>query len=312
MRVPQAIVVDDGGHRQRLDRYLASRGSWGSRSQVQRLIELGDVEVDGEKAKASLLLRVGQTIIVTPAEPQTPSIVEAEAIDLDIIFEDDQLMVINKAAGMVVHPAAGNWRGTLVSALLHHWGTTPPGLDALRPGLVHRLDKDTSGVLVVAKDARTLAELARQFRKREVEKQYVAVVWGRMRQARGVLDSPIGRSPKDRKRMAVRHGGRSAVTEYEVITPGKTMTYVRLFPRTGRTHQLRVHLSALGHPIVGDAVYGGVRRGTSTAVIARQALHAERLVFTHPGSGERLRFRARQPDDFVAARRACAVDLDRA
>jgi 23S rRNA pseudouridine1911/1915/1917 synthase len=308
VRLPQAIVVDDRGHRQRLDRYLASRECWGSRSQVQRLIELGDVEVDGERAKPSLLLRVGQTIVVTPAEARPSSVVEPEAIDLDIIFEDDQLMVINKRAGMVVHPAAGNWRGTLVSALLHHWGTTPPGLDALRPGLVHRLDKDTSGVLVVAKDATALAELARQFRKREVEKQYLAVVWGRMRQPRGVVDSPIGRSPKDRKRMTVRRGGRAAVTEYEVITAGKTMTYVRLFPRTGRTHQLRVHLSALGHPIVGDAVYGGARRRSGNAIIARQALHAERLVFTHPATGERLRFRARQPDDFVAARRACAVE----
>jgi 23S rRNA pseudouridine1911/1915/1917 synthase len=301
----EVIVVDDRGRRQRLDRYLASCGRWGSRSQVQRLIEQGWVEVDGQKTKASLVLRPGQMIRITPADVTPPTAAEAEAIDLDIIFEDAWLMAINKPAGMVVHPAAGNWRGTLVSGLLHYWGTAPVGLDPLRPGLVHRLDKNTSGVLVVAKNADVLAELGRQFRKREVEKQYVALVWGRMPQGRGVLDAPIGRNPRDRKRMAVRSGGRAARTEYEVIAHGSEVTYVRLFPRTGRTHQLRVHLSALGHPIVGDPVYGGVRRRTGDPIINRQALHAECLVLTHPCTGERLSFRAPQPDDFIKARRAC-------
>lgn len=305
------IVVGDRGRRQRLDRYLAACKRWGSRSQVQRLIEIGNVLVDGRKAKASLVLHPGQEIRVTAAERSLSAVLEAEDIALDVIYEDGALMVINKPAGMVVHPAAGNWRGTLVGALLHHWGGALPGLDPLRPGLVHRLDKDTSGVLVVAKDPATLAELGRQFRKREVDKQYIALVWGRMRQRRGVLDSPIGRNPKDRKRMAVRAGGRAAVTEYEVVAQAGGVSYVRLFPRTGRTHQLRVHLSALGHPIVGDRVYGGVRGRTGGAIIDRQALHAERLTLTHPRTGERRSFTAKPPDDFLAACRACAFDLDK-
>lgn len=311
MTDPAEIVVDDRGRRQRLDLYLARFERWGSRSQVQRLIGAGHVEVDGHPAKASLVLRPGQTIRVAPATSRPTTTVEAEDIALDIIFEDDALMVINKPAGLVVHPAAGNWRGTLVSALLYHWGGAPPGLDPLRPGLVHRLDKDTSGAIVVAKDATTLAELGRQFRKREVEKRYVALVWGRMREPRGVFDAPIGRNPVHRKRMAVRSGGRAAVTEYEVIAQGPEMSYVRLFPRTGRTHQLRVHLAALGHPIVGDAVYGGVKRGRGAPVIGRQALHAERIAFSHPRTGDRRNFRAEPPADFVAARRACVSDLDK-
>jgi 23S rRNA pseudouridine1911/1915/1917 synthase len=304
------IVVDQRGRKQRLDRYLAALERWGSRAQVQRLIDSGNVEVDGHRAKASLVLRPGQTIRVRPAPAPAPEAIEAEDIPLDVIHEDECLLVLNKPAGLVVHPAAGNWRGTLVSALLHRWGGAPPGLDPLRPGLVHRLDKDTSGVMVVAKDTATLAELSRQFRKREVEKRYVALVRGRMPQARGVLDAPIGRNPVHRKRMAVRIGGRAAVTAYEVVAAGKAVSYVRLFPRTGRTHQLRVHLAALGHPILGDQVYGG-RSRKDDAIIGRQALHAERITFTHPKTGERVSFKARQPGDLVAARRACAFDLDK-
>jgi len=307
---PEVIVVDERGRKQRLDRYLAACERWGSRAQVQRLIESGHVEVDGHVAKASLVLRSGQTIRVTPSIRRTPEMIEAEDIALDVIYEDECLLVLNKPAGLVVHPAAGNWRGTLVNALLHRWGGAPADLDPLRPGLVHRLDKDTSGVMVVAKDAATLAELGRQFRKREVEKRYVALVHGRMRAQRGVLDAPIGRNPLHRKRMAVRIGGRAAVTAYEVIAAGRDVTYVRLFPKTGRTHQLRVHLTALGHPIIGDAVYGG-SRAQKESIIERQALHAERITFTHPRTGERVSFKARQPDDLVAARQACVFDLDK-
>lgn len=311
MSDPEVIVVDERGRKQRLDRFLAASERWGSRAQVQRLIESGLVEVDGHVAKASLVLRSGQTIRVTPAIRQAPETIEAEDIPLDVLYEDECLLVLNKPAGLVVHPAAGNWRGTLVSALLHRWGGAPPeGMDPLRPGLVHRLDKDTSGVMVVAKDAATLAELGRQFRKREVEKRYVALVRGRMPSQRGVLDSPIGRNPIHRKQMAVRIGGRAAVTKYEVIAAGRDVTYVRLFPKTGRTHQLRVHLAALGHPIIGDAVYGGSRAQKET-IIARQALHAERITFTHPRTGERVSFKARQPDDLVAARQECVFDLDK-
>jgi 23S rRNA pseudouridine1911/1915/1917 synthase len=310
VKQPDVIVVDARGRNQRLDRYLAAAERWGSRAQVQRMIAAGNVEVDGRPARPSQVVRPGQTIQITglPAIAAAAG-VEPEDIPLDVIYEDDALLVINKPAGLVVHPAAGNWRGTLVSALLHHWGGSLPGLDPLRPGLVHRLDKDTSGVIVVAKDAATLADLGRQFRRREVEKRYVALVWGRLRQPRGTVNSPIGRNPVQRKRMAVRPGGRDAVTDYQVIAQGREVSYVRLFPRTGRTHQIRVHLAALGHPIVGDAVYGGGRRRPEP-LIQRQALHAEAISFTHPKTGERVQFTAPEAPDFSRARRNYLIDLD--
>lgn len=302
MNLPQIIVVDSGGGGKRLDRYLAATQRWGSRAQVQRLIAAGHVEVDGRPGKASQCLRAGQRIRVTPAPAASGKAIVAEDIPLDVIYEDEALLVINKPPGLVVHPAAGHWQGTLVAALLHRWGGAPAGLDPLRPGLVHRLDKDTSGVMVVAKEARTLAQLSHQFRRREVEKTYVALVWGHLRQKRGTFEAPIGRNPVHRKRMAVRAGGRPAVTAYEVLAEGREVSYVRLFPRTGRTHQLRVHLSAHGHPIVGDPVYGGRRHAGGAAPIRRQALHAEHIAFTHPGTGRRVSFTAEEPADFAAAR----------
>ena len=205
----------------------------------------------------------------------------------------------------MVHPAPGHWRGTLVSALLHHWRGPRPGLDPLRPGIVHRLDKDTSGVLVIAKDAATLADLGAQFRARSVEKQYVAFVWGRLRRQSGTISEPIGRNPTQRKRMAVRHGGRAAITAFEVCEELEGVTMLRLFPKTGRTHQIRVHLAAIGHPIVGDAVYGRSRARASVPLIQRQALHAERLTLRHPHTGGRVSFVAPLADDLVALRRRC-------
>lgn len=297
----QRITVDARGTGQRLDRYLAALGTWGSRSQVQRLIVDGHVHLQGHGVKPGTMLRAGQTIDVQPVAPALPAGVEAEAIPLDVLYEDQWLLVINKAPGMVVHPAPGHWRGTLVSALLHHWRGPRPGLDPLRPGIVHRLDKDTSGLLVIAKDTDTLADLGRQFRNREVEKQYVAVVWGRLSRASGTIAAPIGRNPVHRKRMAIRRGGREAVTAYEVIERFADVTFVRLFPKTGRTHQIRVHLAALGHPIVGDTVYGRQRR----VLIPRQALHAERLRFRHPHGGETVSFAAPWPADLVAVQRQC-------
>jgi 23S rRNA pseudouridine1911/1915/1917 synthase len=174
-------------------------------------------------------------------------------------------------------------------------------LDPLRPGIVHRLDKDTSGVLVIAKDAATLADLGAQFRKREVEKQYIAFVWGRPRRRTGTITEPIGRNPRHRQRMAVRRGGREAVTAFEVCEPLDGVTMVRLFPKTGRTHQIRVHLAAIGHPIVGDAVYG--RGHGPRALVQRQALHAERISFRHPHTRERVSFSAPLPGDLLALRR---------
>lgn len=306
MTEAERFTVDARGARLRLDRFLAALGKWGSRSQVQRLIAEGHVRLDGQPAKASTVLRGGQTVAVEPLPRALPAGVEAEDIPLDVLYEDEWLLVINKPPGLVVHPAPGHWRGTLVSALLHHWRGPRPGLDPLRPGIVHRLDKDTSGVLVIAKDAATLADLGAQFRKREVEKQYLAFVWGRMRRSSGTISEPIGRNPTHRKRMAVRQGGREAVTSYAVCEQLDGMTMLRLFPKTGRTHQIRVHLAAIGHPIVGDAVYGSGRTHRGGALIQRQALHAERITFRHPHTGERVAFVAPLADDLVQLRRRSA------
>jgi 23S rRNA pseudouridine1911/1915/1917 synthase len=298
------MTVDAGAARQRLDRYLAAQGTWGSRSQVQRLITDGAVRLDGQPAKPGTLVRCGQRIEVREAPPVAPPCVEPEAIPLDVLYEDQWLLVINKPPGLVVHPAPGHWRGTLVSALLHHWQGSPPGLDPARPGIVHRLDKDTSGVLLIAKDAATLADLGTQFRTREVEKQYLAFVWGRPRSARGTIAEPIGRNPVHRKQMAVRRGGREALTTYEVLERFDDMTLLRLFPKTGRTHQLRVHLAAIGCPVVSDALYGRGRRA-APAPIARHALHAERIAVRHPHTGAPLTFSVPMPADMAALRRYC-------
>jgi len=306
MTADDTLTVDDRGARQRLDRYLTERGSWGSRSRVQRLIGDGLVRVDGRLAKAGAILRAGQTIEVRVVAAPLPAGVEAEPIPLDVLYEDASLLVINKPPGLVVHPAPGHWRGTLVSALLYHWAGPRADLDPLRPGIVHRLDKDTSGVLLIAKDAATLAALGAQFRRREVDKQYLAFVWGQLRKQSGTIAAPIGRNPVHRKRMAVRRGGREAVTAFEVAERLEGVTLVRLFPKTGRTHQLRVHLAAIGHGIVGDAVYGRGRTRGGSVLIERQALHAERITFRHPRTGERLSFVAPLPEDLAALRRRCA------
>ena len=293
------LVVAPAAAGERLDRYLTALGTWGSRAQVQRLIAAGAVRVDDAVVKAGTLLRAGQAIAVaTVAAPLAPAGAAPEAIALDIVHEDDWILVINKPAGLVVHPAPGNWQGTLVNALLHHWDGPRPGLDPARPGIVHRLDKDTSGILVIAKDATTLADLGAQFRARTVAKQYVALVWGRLRQDRGTVAAPIGRHPVHRKRMAVQPRGREAVTAYEVVERLAGATLLRLFPRTGRTHQLRVHLAAIGHPIIGDAVYGPGR----PAALGRHALHAERLTFRHPHTGAEVTFTAPLPADMAALR----------
>jgi 23S rRNA pseudouridine1911/1915/1917 synthase len=297
------ITVEARGRGERLDRYLATLGTWGSRSQVQRLISDGRVRVQGQRVKPGTLLRAGQCIDIEPGPPALPTGVEPEAIPLEVLYEDEWLLVINKPPGLVVHPAPGHWHGTLVSALLHHWQGPRAGLDPLRPGIVHRLDKDTSGVLVIAKDTETLADLGRQFRNREVEKQYVAAVSGRIARASGTIAAPIGRNPVHRKRMAVRAGGREAFTTYEVIERFTDVTFVRLHPKTGRTHQLRVHLAAIGHPVVGDAVYG--RQRQPRGALRRHALHAERLRFRHPHSGEWMTITAPWPEDLATLKRQC-------
>jgi 23S rRNA pseudouridine1911/1915/1917 synthase len=265
--------------RTRVDRFLSSRRELGTRSQVQRLMAEQRVRVDGRIVKAAALLRCGQVVRVERPLAVLPAL-RPRAMDLDVLFEDDFLLVINKPAGLVVHPAPGHADDTLVNALLHRWGGAAAGFEPSRLGIVHRLDKDTSGALVVAKDPTTLERLGAQFSRRRVEKQYVALTHGRVRSAEAEIRQPISRHPVERKRMAVRPGGRMAITRYEVIERFQDVTFVRAFPETGRTHQIRVHFASIGHPILADLTYGRARR--TQLPIRRQALHAERLGFQHP------------------------------
>jgi 23S rRNA pseudouridine1911/1915/1917 synthase len=295
------LRVPAEGAGERLDSYLAKLARFGSRSQVQRLIEAGRVEQNGKTVKAGTVLREGDLLRIAPAmqSESATSGPAPEDIPLDVLYEDGELLVIAKPAGLVVHPAPGHWRGTLVNALLHRWRGARPGLEQLRPGIVHRLDRDTSGVLVIGKTPEVVLNLSSQFRLRSVEKEYLAVVWRCPRLRRGEIDNPIGRDPKRRKRMAIRVGGRAAVTRYEVRENFGDVALLRVFPETGRTHQIRVHLAAAGHPILGDKVYGRARavRDRMLREFPRHALHAARLECDHPRTGSRLRFEAPLPSD---------------
>ncbi len=285
----------------RIDRYLAGVLAGQSRSQIQRLIKDGKVTVRGQTVSANRVVRTGDSIALEIPEPTSPA-PQPEDLDLDIVYQDSDLVVVNKPAGMVVHPAAGHEQGTLVNALLHEV-TDLSGIGGeLRPGIVHRLDRGTSGLMVVAKNDRAHAELARQFHDREVEKEYVALVWGVVQAGRRI-DLPIGRDPADRKKMSARaRRARSAATRITAALhiPGVTLIHVAI--ATGRTHQIRVHLSEIGHPIVGDAAYGGLRRrvpGDLRPLLAldRPFLHAGRLVFHHPADGRKMEFEAPLPHD---------------
>jgi 23S rRNA pseudouridine1911/1915/1917 synthase len=244
-------------------------------------------------------VEAGARIAIDPLPPE-PLTAEPEALPLDVLYEDDDVLAIDKPPGMVVHPAPGAPRGTVVNALAHRLGVLAGVGRPDRPGIVHRLDRDTSGVLLVARTAAALEALARQFRQRTIEKVYLAVVRGSLGAASGIIDRPIGRHPRERKRMSVHaRRGRAAVTRWTTLERLAGATLVRLEPETGRTHQLRVHLAALGHPIVGDRVYGARRAGRTGVPLAfpRQALHAAEIRFDHPGSGLRVAVRAPLPED---------------
>jgi 23S rRNA pseudouridine1911/1915/1917 synthase len=298
----QEFTADADAVGDRLDRYLTGQIPDCSRSQIQRLIEGGHVTHSRyKKVKANNDIREGDVIGVDMPAPE-PSTTQAEDIPLDILFNDADVVVLNKPAGMVVHPAAGNATGTLVNALLHHIKDLSGIGGEVRPGIVHRLDKGTSGVMVVAKNDDAHKELARQFHDREVEKEYVALTWGLVQQ-RKRINAAIGRDPKNRVKMSIRAGrARHAVTRVTWSRDLKGVTLIRVAIATGRTHQIRVHLNAIGHPIVGDALYGGVHRRVphplrAVTTLTRPFLHAERLAFTHPRTGERLEFTAPLPDD---------------
>ena len=287
---------------QRLDRFLVSVLDGYSRSQIQKLITDGHVTVQGRAAgRANVLVRDGETVHVTVPEA-VPSDLAAEEVPLHVIYQDADVAVIDKPAGMVVHPGAGHASGTLVNALLHHMTDLSGVGGELRPGIVHRLDRGTSGVMVVAKNDAAHHELARQFHDREVEKEYIALVWGVVQAGRRI-DAAIGRDPAHRQKMSARaKHARTAVTRITRAhhMPGVTLCQVAI--HTGRTHQIRVHLSAIGHPIVGDSLYGGVHRrvpGDIRAVqrLTRPFLHAARIAFTHPRDGRRMEFIAPLPED---------------
>jgi len=277
----------------RIDKYLALKlGEGYSRTCVKMLIDSGLVLVNGGRVKASYIASPDDKVVIKML-PAEASDIEPEDIPLDIIYEDEWLIVVNKPAGMVVHPAAGNRKGTLVAALLHHCGKLPQTDNELRPGIVHRLDKDTSGVMVVAKRARALRSLAKQFQKRAVKKSYTALVKGRLQMDNGVIEAPLARHVVDRKKIDINYAeGKGARTIYHVVRRFKNATLVRLDLETGRTHQIRVHMKHLGHPVLGDAKYGGENSG-----IDRQALHAEMLGFTHPDTGRYVEFHAPVPED---------------
>ena len=299
------ITVPDDSDGTRLDRFLVSILPEHSRSQIQRLIKEGQVLVAGHEAKANLQVKTGQEITVEVAAPVDP-VPKPEALPLPIVYQDSDLIVVDKPAGMVVHPAAGHATGTLVNALLHHVDDLSGIGGEKRPGIVHRLDRGTSGLMVVAKHDAAHEELARQFADREVEKEYIALTWGEVMAGRRI-DAPIGRDPSNRKKMApasarVRRSREAVTRIVRAEHFGRVLTLANVAIHTGRTHQIRVHLSGIGHPIVGDALYGGLHRrvpGDLRAVthLDRPFLHAARLAFKHPADGRRMEFTSGLPDD---------------
>ena len=288
----------------RLDAYLASRIEGWSRARLQHLIEDEDVLVNGKHAKSSYKLHAGDEVEVELVAAPTSSFAP-ENITLDIIHEDDVLIVVNKPAGLVVHPAAGIHSGTLANALAYHFEKLSTTAGSIRPGIVHRIDRDTSGLLVVAKTEAAHENLADQFRDRTIFKSYVALVHGVMERNTGRVEAPIARDPRNRTRMAIVRGGRGALSLFRVRQRYERFTLVDVEIKTGRTHQIRVHLSSLKHPVVGDDLYGSGRDNTvrdpqlraEIRKLGRHFLHAEQLGFRHPTTGEEMRFKAPLPAD---------------
>jgi len=298
------LVVEPDQDGARLDNFLTALLADQSRAHVQRLIKDGRVTGPAGSLRPSTAVRAGQTYEVN-IPPPTAATPEPEAIPIRIVYEDEQLVVLDKPAGMVVHPGAGHSSGTLVNALLHHVQDLSGIGGELRPGIVHRLDRGTSGLMVVAKSDAAHQELSRQFSDREVDKEYVALVWGLVQPGRRI-DVPIGRDPGDRQKMSTRaRRARNAVTRVTFARHFKGVSLLKVAIATGRTHQIRVHLSAIGHPIVGDATYGGVHRRTGSNLRAvqrleRPFLHSARLAFTHPSDGRRVEFDSPLPLDLQA------------
>jgi len=310
----EMLLEVPAGHREgtRLDAYITQFVQNATRNKVQDAIKEGYVKVNQKLEKSSYKVKAGDRIDIVLPKPPPPE-ATAEQISLDIIHEDEQLIIINKPSGMVVHPAFGNWSGTLVNGLMYHLDDMEQFEDeTVRPGIVHRLDKDTSGILVVAKTPESHAALAAQFADHSIERSYWCIVWGQP-SAEGTIDAPLGRSKKDRKVMAVvgPEEGKRAVTHYKVIEYFDHLALCEIRLETGRTHQIRVHMSHLGHPVLGDPVYGGdhIRYGSPAGnrksffegifkQLDRQCLHAKTLGFIHPRTGEYVQFESDLPGDF--------------
>jgi len=305
-----AVPVESAA--ERLDLFLRTHCPQHSRSRIQTLIKAGAICVNGKKTRPAYLVQPGDEITIELPEAE-PLAARPEPLPLSIAYDDDDLLVVDKAAGMTVHPAPGATEGTLVSALLHHCCDLSGINGILRPGIVHRLDKETSGLLVVAKRDAAHRALAAQFQTHQIERRYLALVWGVLHGASGRVAAPIGRHPKNRKKMAVVEGGRDAATRFRVVVRYPFTTLIECQLETGRTHQIRVHLAHIGHPVFGDPVYGGrdqargvrpeYRRQANwmLSLIKRQALHAKKLRFAHPTTGEMMEFTAEPPEDMQAA-----------
>ena len=286
--------VDSVSSRERLDVFLSARQTEISRSRLKKLIVEGRVAVNGEVRSVGYKVREGDQVTVQVPAP-VPLDTAAEDIPLNIIFEDEFLIALDKPAGIVVHPAPGHSAGTLVNALLHHCKDLPGIGGVERPGIVHRLDKDTSGLVLVAKTEAAHKNLAAQFKKREIHKEYLAIVKGNVKKDEGSIHAAIGRHKIHRKKMDIKaSNGREASTEYQVVHRCKSWSYLKLWPKTGRTHQIRVHLASIHHPIIGDQLYGGK---STDLKMSRQALHAHKLELKHPITGLNLSFRTPLPQD---------------
>lgn len=280
---------------ERLDYYLAMELDEMSRTYVQKLIKDGNVTVDGKSRKPSYLVKEGESILAMIPEAE-PLKIKAENLPIDIVYQDESLAVINKEQGMVVHPAPGNYEGTLVNGLLYHLDSLSSINGVIRPGIVHRLDKDTSGLLVVAKTDIAHRTLSNELKDHKIVREYIALLHGRLKEEAGTIDAPIGRDPSNRKKMAVVYkNSKSAITHFQAIKYYDKYTLVKVRLETGRTHQIRVHFSNIGHPVVGDPVYSN---GKNEFGIAVQLLHAGRIEFTHPISSMRLEFEASLPELF--------------
>lgn len=303
---PIDILTDSGFVGERLDKYLQYVFPEFSRAALQKAIEAGAAAVNGQTVSKNYKLRAGDRVAFTPVEAR-PLAVEPQNIPLEIVYEDGDLLVVNKPKGMVVHPAPGNPDGTLVNALLYHCGDSLSGINGvLRPGIVHRIDKDTSGLLIVAKNDFSHRLLSEQIAAHSFTREYRAVITGHLKTDSGTVNAPIGRDTRDRKKMAVTDkNSKSAVTHYETLAKYAGYAFLRLCLETGRTHQIRVHMAYLGHPLAGDTVYGHPKKRELS--LGGQCLHAGKIGFVHPRTGEYLEFESPLPDYFTQFQRSLTL-----